>query len=419
MVIIVTISLVGIVFTQLYWVRKSLDLKGEQFDNSVRISIKSVMNQLMEHKNDSVFQAHLYDLSCQKLKLDVTDIIEPPLLDSLLFEELSSMDLDDNYYYAIYNNLNGKFVAGRFENKEESLLESPFQFSVSSLYRPGDYYLGIYFPTKTSLVLRQMEIWLLFSVFFLIVVIISFAYVVLTILRQKKLSEIKNDFINNMTHEFKTPIATSSLAAEMLLKPQISSKIEKVNKYANVILDENQRLQSQVEQILQIATLESGQNQYKYKKMNLHDLLSSVIDSFEMRIKEKKVKMLVDLDAKDPILVADQNHITNVFYNLLDNAIKYTFEKPKIEIKTWNVKHGIFVRIKDNGIGINEEHQKNIFKNLFRVPTGNIHDVRGFGLGLYYAREVVYLHDGKIVLKSEFGKGSSFDVFLPYNYPHA
>jgi two-component system phosphate regulon sensor histidine kinase PhoR len=416
-VIIVSVSLVGIVLTQLYWVRKSLELKGDQFDNSVRIAIKSVMNQLMEHKNDSLFQVHLHELSCKKFKLDVTDVIEPSLLDSLVFEELTSMDISDRYYYALYNDLDDDFVAGDYKGREEELLNSNFQFSVSSLFKPGDYYLSIYFPAKSSIVLRQVEVWLLFSVFFLIVVIISFAYVVLAILRQKKLSEIKNDFINNMTHEFKTPIATSSLAAEMLMKPEVIDRKDKINKYAKVILDENHRLQGQVEQILQMATLENGQKQFKYKKINLHELLKTVIDSFELRIKENKVRLSIDLEAKDATLVGDRSHISNVFYNLLDNAIKYSFKEPAIQIKTWNVRNGVYVKVKDNGIGISEEYQKNIFKSLFRVPTGNIHEVRGFGLGLYYAKEVVDHHQGRIEINSELGKGSEFDVYLPYNYP--
>jgi two-component system phosphate regulon sensor histidine kinase PhoR len=414
-IVFTSISLVGIVFTQLYWVKKSLDMKSEQFDNRVRIAMKSVVNQLLDNKNDTVFQQHLLKLSCRKPKLDVVDIIQPAMLDSLVLEELKCMELNDKYHYGLYNKLNSRFVAGRYGEAETQLLDSPYQFSVASLYRPGDYYLSIYFSDKTGYVLRQMEVWLLLSVFFLIVLIISFIWVALTLFRQKKLSEMRTDFINNLTHELKTPIATSSLAAEMLLRPEIHREEEKVKKYAGVILDENLRLQTHVEQVLQVAIFEKGQQRFKFRRTNVHQLLQSVLESFDLRIAENDVKIEINLEAERYIVQADKTHILNVFYNLVDNAIKYSPENPAIQIKTWNIKKGIVIRVKDNGIGISPEHQTNIFKNLFRVPMGNIHDVRGFGLGLYYVKTVIDYHNGRIDLKSEVGKGSIFDIVLPYN----
>jgi two-component system phosphate regulon sensor histidine kinase PhoR len=250
----------------------------------------------------------------------------------------------------------------------------------------------------------------------MIILTISFVYVIFSILRQKRLSEIRTDFINNLTHEFKTPIATSVLAGEMLVKPEVQKNPEKVSKYAKAVLDENLRLQGQVEQVLQIATLEKGDERFKLKRINLHEILRSVIESFELRLKENDVKVNVELGAKEPQIVADRSHIGNVFYNLMDNALKYSSLHPEVELKTWNDKNGIFVRVKDNGIGIDLNHQKNIFKSLYRVPTGNIHEVRGFGLGLYYAKSVVDYHHGSIHLESEIGKGSSFDVYLPFSF---
>ena len=414
-IVFTSISLVGIVFTQLYWVKKSLDLKSEQFDNSVRIAMKSVLNELMDNKSDTTFQQKLLKLSCRKPKLDVIDIIRPDMLDSLVLEELRCMDLNGKFNYGLYNKRNGRFVAGRYEGSEQQLLDSPYQFSVNSLYKPGDYFLSIYFSGKTGFVLRQMEVWLLLSVFFLVVLIISFIWVAVTLLKQKKLSEMRTDFINNLTHELKTPIATSSLAAEMLLRPEINGKEEKIKKYAGVILDENLRLQNHVEQVLQAAIFEKGHQRFKFRRTNIHQLLQSVLESFDLRIAENKVKINTDFEAERQIVVADKAHIINVFYNLVDNAIKYSPVNPEIQIKTWNTKKGIVIRIKDNGIGISPEHQTNVFKNLFRVPMGNIHEVRGFGLGLYYVKTVVDHHHGRIELKSALGKGSSFDIVLPFN----
>jgi len=409
------ISLVGIVLTQLYWIKKSVNLKEEQFDNGIRIAAKSVLNQLLNFKNDTIFQHHLSELSCLKPKLEISDVILPAMLDSLLQEELGTMYINDKYYYCVFNKNNNKIYYGNYEEREDRLLNSPFQFSVSNIYQPGDYFLSIYFPAKTSIILRQLEFFLLISIFFIVIVIISFSYVLYIILRQKKISEMKTDFINNLTHEFKTPIATSSLAAEMLLRPEIEANKTKIKKYAQVILDETQRLQGQVEQVLQIATLDKGQLKLKLKYINIHELLNSVIESSELRLKENKIKLTTSFDARQSSIVADRYYILNVLYNLLDNAIKYTPVDPVIRIKTWNVKGGIKIRIEDNGIGINPEHHNNIFKNLFRVPRGNIHEVRGFGLGLYYAKIIIERHNGEIEVDSEQGKGSIFDVYLPFN----
>jgi len=413
-IILAAISSVGIVFTQLYWVRKAFELKEEQFDNSVRIAMKSVLNQLLDYKNDSVFREHIAEVRCRKPKLDVTDIIEPKLLDSLMQEELGSMVINRNYHYALYNKRNNRFIGGKYEGAEVELMNTKFQFSVASLYKPGDYYLAIYFPGNTYHVLQQMEIWLVLSILFVIVLIVNSAFVIFNIIRHKKLLEIKNDFINNMTHEFKTPIAISSLAAEMLLRPEIENEPMKIKKYANVILDENHRLQSQVEQILQLAALEIGSLRYRSFKVDVHQLIKNVLDSFEIRIKETNIDMKVKLDAKDHFILGDKEHLQNVFYNLVDNAIKYTTKDPRINIKSWNVNDGIMIRVEDNGIGIRKEHQKEIFKNLYRVPTGNIHEARGFGLGLYYVKMVIDHHNGRIGLNSQPRTGSSFNVFLPF-----
>jgi len=414
-IILTSLSLTGIILTQVYWVNTALQLKEEQFDNSVRLAIKSVVNQLLQNKNEPDFQQKINMLSCRKSRLDVFDYIEPQMLDSLMANELKCMKINSSYYYAIYNKINNRFAIGPDAPCEEELIKSPYQFSVSSIYRPGDYTLSVFFPDKTTILIKMVSTWLIFSVLFLMILIFSFIYVIMKILQQKKLSELKNDFINNMTHEFKTPITTASLAAEMIQRDEVLSNPSRIKKYAGIILDENSRLQNQIEQVLQVATLEQEGPKFKMKKTNAHHLLESVIESFELRIKENNAHLSVDLKAVDPMVMADKFHLLNVFYNLLDNALKYSPNGPVIEISTWNQSHQLVIRFKDNGIGISHEHQKDIFKNLFRVPTGNIHEVHGFGLGLYYVKTVVEQHDGRIDLKSEPGKGAAFDIYLHTN----
>ncbi len=412
-ILITSMSLAGILLTQVYWVNTAFKLKEEQFDNSVRIVMKSVINQLLLNKNDTIFQKKLLALSCRKSKLSIDDYIDSQLLDSLIVNELKSMDINTRYYYGVYSNYNKKFVLGKYNKQENELIESQYQFSLSSIYKPGNYFLSIFFTNKTHLLLHRVELWVFLSILFLIILIISFVFVIFTILHQKKISEIKTDFINNMTHELKTPIATTSLAAEMIQRPEVIISPEKIKKYASIILDENNRLQSQVEQVLQVGILESGNRQFKIRKTNIHELLKAVIDSFELIIKKGNINLELIQDAPIPYIMGDKVHLLNVFYNLIDNAIKYTPDNPVISVNTWNENNSIVISVKDNGIGISKEHQQNIFNNLYRVPTGNIHEVRGFGMGLYYVKTIVDQFGGRIELKSELGKGSDFEVIFP------
>jgi len=227
---------------------------------------------------------------------------------------------------------------------------------------------------------------------------------------------MKSDFVNNMTHEFKTPISTISLASEMLLKPQVYSSGEKTKRYANIIYDENLRLKNQVEQVLKIAVLDKGEVKIKRKMVDVHKILENIVKSFKLIMVERKGKIRTSFKATEHMLLADRLHFTNIINNLVDNANKYSPENPEILISTKNVKGGIMICVKDNGIGISSENQKHIFKKLYRVPTGNIHNVKGFGLGLYYVKTMVEAHGGTIDLVSTLDKGSQFDIYIPFNY---
>lgn len=406
-------SLVGILATQIHWVNTAFDLKEEQFDNSVRIALKSVINQLTQNKSDTLFQKKLLALSCRKSKLSIDDYIDSYLIDSLIADELKCMFIKTRYYYGVYSNYNQRFVLGKFNKHENELIKSHFQFSLASIYKPGNYFLSIYFPGKTYELLHRMKLWVFLTILFLIILIISFTFVILTLLHQKKLSEIKTDFINNMTHELKTPIVTSSLAAELIQREEVIVNPTKIKKYASIILDENNRLQNQIEQVLQVAILESGNQQFKIRRTNIDELLKGVLNSFGLRIKEGNIKFKLKLGATNPYIMADKVHMLNIFYNLIDNAIKYTPDNPVINVSTWNDNNKIIISVKDNGIGISKENQQNIFKNLFRVPIGNIHEVRGFGLGLYYVKTIIDQFGGKIKLTSDLGKGSNFELSFP------
>jgi two-component system phosphate regulon sensor histidine kinase PhoR len=414
-IIITFISLLGVVFTQVYWVRNAIGLKEEHFNHSVRIAMKTVLNRLIESNNDSTLRRLSMPSPCYMDKTNVQDVVKPKVLDSLIKAELGCMQISKGYEYAIYNRRNDKFVMGNFNKYVQQLLESEHQQTIQALFKPGDYYFTMYFPRQQSMIFGQMAKWMLISALFLLVVIFSFWFTIVTIIRQKKLSEMKTDFINNMTHEFKTPIATISLASEMLMKSEVNQSTEKIKKYASVIYNENFRLQNQVEQVLQIAILDNGETKMRMKEVDIHKLITKTVDNFEIKANEKSARLTMNLRAENPIIAGDRMHLSNVLANLIDNALKYSRENPQIELSTVSDKKGVTIAIIDNGIGIATENQHLVFKNLYRVHTGDVHDVKGFGLGLYYVKQIVEMHHGSITLTSQLGQGSTFDVFLPYN----
>lgn len=391
-------------------------MKEEQFDESVMIALKSVVNQLMELHNDSTIkQIQHLGPDCVIEKTDIRDIIYPKTLDSLIQNELGCFKINKDYEYAVINLHNDRFEMGIYKNFRTELLTSYHKVSLSSLYKPGNYYLAVYFPFQKSMILSKLVFWLILSAVFLLVMIFTFSFIIYSIIRQKKLSQMKTDFVNNMTHEFKTPISTISLASEMLLNKNVFESPVRTRRYAKVIYDENNRMQSQVERVLQIAILDKGEMKIKPREIDIHKIIIRVVDNFNLVVKKRSGIVLPQLNATHSGLVADRMHITNIIHNLLDNANKYTPEEPRIIITTKNINHGIQISIEDNGIGISHENQKNIFKKLYRVPTGNLHDVKGFGLGLYYVKTMIEAHGGHIRLHSEIGKGSKFELYLPFN----
>ncbi|PKP35805.1 MAG: sensor histidine kinase [Bacteroidetes bacterium HGW-Bacteroidetes-17] len=414
-VVIASISMVGIMITQLYWVKKAVDFKEEQFNNGVLIAMKTVVNQLLNDHTDSTLVMMKANPNCIVLKTKLTDIIDKNTLFKLIKTELDCLQIKNNYEYGVYDRRTGIFLMGSYLNYEKEIMNSQHNVSLSCLCDSDQYFLGIYFPHQTSQILLNMIGWLILSAFFIIIVIISFWYTVISMFRQKRISEMKSDFVNNMTHEFKTPISTISLASEMLLRPNVYESAEKTQKYASIIFDENTRLENQVERVLQISILDKGDMKIRPKEIDIHHIINKVVDHFKLGLKKRNGKIKIELNAMNSIILADRVHIVNVISNLLDNAKKYTDRNPEIVISTRNVKDGILIDIQDNGIGISSENQKQIFKKLYRVPTGNIHNVKGFGIGLYYVKTMIEAHGGYIRINSELGRGSKFELYLPFD----
>ena len=252
------------------------------------------------------------------------------------------------------------------------------------------------------------------SFIFTLIIVFSFAYTIHVIIRQKKLSDIKSDFINNMTHEFKTPIATISLAVDSIRDPRVSANQDKLNYFSRIIKEENKRMNAQVENVLQMAQIDKGEFSIQKDSVNIHQLIQKVVELIALQVESREGIIHLELNASLPIIEADPIHLTNVIFNLVDNANKYSPEKPCIYISSENNDKGIFVRVRDEGIGMTAETQKRIFEKFYRVSTGNIHDIKGFGLGLSYVKAVIEQHGGHVNVQSEAGKGSTFEIFLPF-----
>lgn len=276
-----------------------------------------------------------------------------------------------------------------------------------------DNFLYIYFPEKNYHVVRQVWLPISSSLLFIGVIIFCFIYAIKVIIRQKALSDIKNDFINNMTHEFKTPLATVSLAVEALQDPELSNQDKFRARYLGIIKEENKRLVSQVENVLQAAALDKKDFKLKIEKINLSDLLESNVDQMSLQLEKRDGKISFINKLKDPVIEGDAFHITHIFNNLLDNANKYSPEKPVIKIEAKDDGDEVIVSIQDQGMGMTKESQRKIFDKFYRVPTGNLHDVKGFGLGLSYVKTMLEAHKGDIHVHSELGKGSTFTINLP------
>jgi len=273
--------------------------------------------------------------------------------------------------------------------------------------------LALWFPNRDSFVYRSLNWLLLASFLFSVIILVTFGLSVFYILRQKKISEMKSDFINNMTHEFKTPIATISVATDSITNEKVVNDPERIRYFAGMIKKENHRMNRQVEDILTIARLDRKDFEFVWEAVDVHELISDAVQGIQIQVEKREGKIDLNLNAANPVITTDKIHGTNVIYNLLDNAMKYSVNQPDIIITTSNKQKGVLISVEDKGIGMTKAVQSKIFERFYRQTTGNIHNVKGFGLGLNYVKAVLEANKGSISVQSEPGKGSRFDVFLP------
>jgi two-component system, OmpR family, phosphate regulon sensor histidine kinase PhoR len=347
---------------------------------------------------------------------DIEQRVSVGLLDTLLREEFIIKGITLAYEFGVFNPGRNKIVLEKTGHYHDLILQKGYSFPLMPVngISTTDFLL-IYFPDKSKHAFMNLWGMLLVSLALVIIIISAFAYSMFTIIRQRKLSELKNDFINNMTHEFKTPISTVSLACQALSDKDFPRTDEMYENYIHIIEDENRRLGVMAEKILQTAILEKGKLALRLETIDLQALIADVIKNIAIQVEIRDGAIYTSFEARNSYLKADKMHLSNVIYNLLDNANKYSPRKPQIHISTSEVEDGILIKVKDNGIGINKVNQKKIFEKLYRVPTGDVHNVKGFGLGLSYVKFVLENHGGNITVESEVNKGSTFTIFLPYN----
>lgn len=345
----------------------------------------------------------------------IEESIEPVKLDSLINSELKNKGIRTDYEYGIYSPLKNELVYEKTGKYHKDLIDNSVAFNLfpSDLFRTPEYLL-IYFPNKEKYLFTQTGLMLSVAAILILLIILSFIYTIRTIIKQKRLSEMKNDFINNMTHEFKTPISTISLACQALTDEDISKSEVLYKNYLHVIGDENNRLGIMAEKILQTAILEKGQIKLKKEPVDIHSVIKEIFKNFNLQVAAKGGRIITFLEATNCIINADRIHVTNVIYNLVDNANKYTPDNPIISVATENNDMGIYISVEDNGIGISHANLKKVFDKLYRVHTGNVHNVKGFGLGLSYVKTIVEMHDGIVNVESELKKGSKFTIYLPF-----
>lgn len=379
------------------------------------LQIKETRDLLNKSKyiNDIIVQAFREDLF-----MNATERIDYELLQSVIQEESLRSDLGSKFEFRVVNHenepLNPTVNIANYNLKLDNHIYETELFPADIFHK--ELKLQIHFPEKTRFIWKQLTWVILVTVIVLAAIIVSMVLLTKTLLNEQNYNSMKSDFISNMTHEFKTPISTISLACEALTDKDMSNDANPDNPFVKMIREENKRLESLVESILQSAVIEKGELKIKPELINIHDVLTQVVKNAKLRVLSQHGELHLHLKAQNYQVEADSMHITNVFANLLDNAIKYCDKAPFIEVTTSNETGGWFVcTISDNGIGIKKEHQARIFEKLFRVPTGNVHNVKGFGLGLSYVKTIIDLHGGKIEVESQLGHGSTFKIKLKYH----
>jgi two-component system phosphate regulon sensor histidine kinase PhoR len=405
------LAIVAILTTQAYFFYQAFNLKERQTVQSLRISLQAVAENISRYNESTLPDNIIHEYSPEYFIVDINNHIDSRILEHYLRSELIRRHLSIDFEYAIYDCDDDQMVYGNYVSLDERQ-EQPSKLQNWPKYTEGLYYFGVHFPGMKSYVLGEMELWYFFTAI-LVVVIIFFGYSMMIILQQKRLSEVQRDFINNMSHEFRTPLTSISLAADVLEEEANGGDPERFGKYAAILKDQALLMQNKIEKVLQQAETEQRLFILNKEPLHLNDFLADLTGKFRSRVEHDKGRISLETGPGNPQILADRTHFSGVLANLLDNAMKYTLDPPEIKIAASVTGRNVFLSLKDNGMGIDRKHIRRVFMPFFRVQGGNIHNVKGSGLGLSYVKKICDLHGWKVRLESESGKGTTVTIIIP------
>ena len=406
-IILGSLAIAGILAVQIYWVKRAFTLEENEFRQSAVHALGEVANNISRVYQLAEIETPVEQLSDDYYVVNLRTPLDAPVLEHYLKQEFKKHDLNTNFEYGIYDcdtdeiryggHVNADFVT---ENVDPAILEKTDKFLN---------YFAVKFPDKNKLLFKNLDFWIISSLITLLVTGF-FVYAMMVILRQKRLSEVQRDFVNNMTHEFQTPISTIRVATDVLSQAKILEQPERFKKYVQIIKQENNRLKNQVEAVLTTAKVGRGKLKLDIQMQELHALINETLGSTKAELGEG---LVLNLNATRTTIFADRVHLLSVIRNLVENAVKYSKKPVSITVETFNSPNGLVLSVSDKGIGIPKEYLGKIFNKFYRVPTGNVHNVKGFGLGLNYVEQIVKAHKWTIAVKSIYGEGSTFKIEIP------
>lgn len=402
-----SLALLVVLLIQVNWIFQTAKIKEEIFNEKANIVLSRTADAICSDKE-----------TCMRIDACIERDSTNRITANLETNEIQKIDSLFNHFMDYYNfHVDYTFVLVKEDHPKA---KSNKAFMSNAFYRPMDelttmtgMQLKLVLPDKKQYIMAEMGPMFITSVVLILIVIVMFWRTILSLINEKKIAEHTTEFLNNMTHEFKTPLTNIALAGKMLMKDTQLLQSEKSKQYSSIILAENEKLRLQVEHVLSLTALERGEMPLQKSDVDIHQLMHGVLNCMSIQIEEKNGTVNLQLEATNYSIMGDKTHLTNALCNLVDNSIKYIDGNLKLDIKTYNINHQLYIEFSDNGLGIEKEFQKSVFDKYYRVPTGDVHNVKGFGLGLSYVKKIIELHKGKIELHSEKGKGTTFVIILP------
>ncbi len=410
-IFLATVSITGVLFIQFVFFKNSYNFTEKQFRESTTVALKEVAWQILQETGntasyDSITPVEIVSQNCYIVNIDA--VFDKDLLKSHLSEELKKHDIYADFEFAIYDPETEQMEDATLISNDTTELASEFNFPINENYTN---YFTVHFPNRSSYFNARLSVWYFFTGL-LVIVVLFFGYTLWVIIRQRQLSEIQKNFINNLTHELKTPISSIGLAAQVINDKKILETPQRLFEYARIIQEQNNRLVKNVEKVLNMASIEKSRIRLNLEEINLSEFLEETTAHFKQSDSGQKAKIETRLNEVVAIIPADKFHFTNLVVNILENAVKYCEKEPQITIGLIQKKKHYELKFTDNGIGISKEHRKKIFKKFYRVPTGNVHNVKGFGLGLDYVYKIVKAQNWKIGVDENPNGGSIFTLSI-------